>query len=163
MMRKPIPTSLTARHLCSALTLLGTLSSLVFVLAACEDKAIGRRCDVQADAGLNQAVFNGQALECPTRICVKPARDMGVAKAVDTAPYCTAECSKDSDCDGETRDRSNGADKRCTSGFVCGVGFEVGPLCCKKICLCKDFIPATGLPAAASCDKSKGVSTCQNL
>src|SRR3954463_16547652 len=122
MMRKSVPTTLTARQIFSALTLLGTLTSLVFVLAACEDKAIGRRCDVQADAGLNQAVFNGQALECPTRICVKPSRDMGVAKAVDTAPYCTAECSKDSDCDGETRDRNNGADKRCQGGFVCGVG-----------------------------------------
>src|SRR5262245_56654262 len=75
MMRKPIPT-LTARHLFSALSLAGALASLVFVLAACEDKAIGRRCDVQADAGINQAVFNGQALECPTRICVKPARDV---------------------------------------------------------------------------------------
>jgi hypothetical protein len=163
MMRKSIPTTLKARHLLSALTLLGTLSSLVFVLAACEDKAIGRRCDVQADAGANQAVFNGQALECPTRICVKPSRDVTVATAVDTAPYCTAECSKDGDCDGETRDSMNGADKRCRGGFVCGVGFEVGPLCCKKICLCKDFIPKNGLPPVASCDKSKGISTCPNL
>jgi hypothetical protein len=162
MMRKSTPTS-TARHLFSALALVGTLSSLVFVLAACEDKAIGRKCDVQADAGLSQAVFNGQALECPTRICVKPARDNAVATAVDTAPFCTAECSKDSDCDGETRDSANSGDKRCKGGFVCGVGFEVGPLCCKKICLCKDFIPKAGLTAAASCDKSKGVSTCPNL
>jgi hypothetical protein len=163
MMRKPYPTTTTARRLLSALTLAGALSSLVFVLAACEDKAIGRRCDVQADAGSMQAVFNGQALECPTRICLKPARDNGVAANVDTAPYCTAECSKDSDCDGETRDKNNGADRRCKGGFVCGVGFEVGPLCCKKICLCKDFIPAGGIPPAASCDKSKGVSTCPNL
>jgi len=162
MMRKSCPTTTTARRLLSALTLVGALSSLVFVLGACEDKAIGRRCDVQADAGEMQAVFNGQALECPTRICLKPAADPMVAK-VDTAPYCTAECSSDSDCDGETRDGNNGGDKRCKTGFVCGVGFEVGPLCCKKICLCKDFIPKTGLTAAASCDKSKGVSTCPNL
>jgi hypothetical protein len=162
MMRKSIPTS-TARHVVSALALVGALSSLVFVLAACENNAIGRRCDVQADAGLNQAVFNGQALECPSRICVKPARDVAVASQVDTAPYCTAECSKDSDCDGETRDTNNKGDMRCKGGFVCGVGFEVGPLCCKKICLCKDFIPKTGLPPAASCDKSKGISTCPNL
>jgi hypothetical protein len=98
-----------------------------------------------------------------TRICVKPARDTGVATAAHTAPFCTAECSKDSDCDGETRDSANSGDKRCKGGFVCGVGFEVGPLCCKKICLCKDFIPKAGLTAAASCDKSKGVSTCPNL
>src|SRR5688572_2499986 len=82
MMRKSCPTTTTARRLLSALSLAGALSSLVFVLAACEDKAIGRRCDVQADAGPMQAVFNGQALECPTRICLKPARDNGVASTV---------------------------------------------------------------------------------
>jgi hypothetical protein len=162
MMRKSCPKTTTARRLLSALSLAGALSSLVFVLSACEDKAIGRRCDVQADAGPMQAVFNGQALECPTRICLKPARDNNVASNVDTAPYCTAECSSDSDCDGETRDRSNGADRRCKGGFVCGVGFEVGPLCCKKICVCKDFVPATGLPPPVTCDKAKG-SECQNL
>jgi hypothetical protein len=130
----------------------------------CENKAIGRPCDVQSDAGSMQAVFNGQALECPSRICIKPSREQGVTMT-DTAPYCTAECSKDSDCDGERRDTSNGRDRRCTKGFVCGVGFEVGPLCCKKLCLCRDFVvdQAGGLQTPASCDKSKGVSTCQNL
>src|SRR5205814_8963055 len=54
MMRKSIPTTVTARHLFSGLPLLGALSSLVFILAAFEDNAIGRRCDDQADAGLIQ-------------------------------------------------------------------------------------------------------------
>jgi hypothetical protein len=170
MMRKSCSTTTTARRLLSVLSLAGALSSLVFVLSACEDKAIGRRCDVTADAGTigaMQAVFNGQAVECPTRICLKPTTDQAVAMT-DTAPYCTAECSSDSDCDGETRDRTprkpgEPPDLRCKGGFVCGIGFEVGPLCCKKICLCKDFLPKGGLPPVASCDKSKGVSTCTNL
>lgn len=154
MMRKsPVPCLPRAAALGLILAALG--------LSACEDKAIGRRCDVQADAGLTQAVYNGQALECPTRICVKPSRDNAVATQVDTAPYCTAECSKDSDCDGEVRDRKDGTDRRCATGFVCGVAFEVGPLCCKKICLCKDFLPKTGAPAPTSCNKA--VSTCPNL
>lgn len=156
MMRNSCLKTLNARV--SALGLLFAALSLT----ACEDKAIGRRCDVQADAGATQAVFNSQALECPSRICVKPSRDMAVAKVVNTAAYCTAECSKDSDCDdGELRDRKDGTDRRCESGFVCGVAFEVGPLCCKKICLCKDFIPGNGVPTPSSCNK--GVSTCQNL
>jgi hypothetical protein len=132
--------------------------------SGCEDKAIGRPCDVQSDAGPMQAVYNPQALECPSRICIKPSREQGVATDTKTAPYCTAECSKDSDCDGERRDPSNGLDRRCQSGFVCGVAFEVGPLCCRKLCLCRDFISQSGgLMTPASCDKSKGVSTCQNL
>jgi hypothetical protein len=140
------------------------LFGVVLLLGAgCENKAIGRPCDVQSDAGSMQAVFNGQALECPSRICIKPSREQNVA-TTDTSPYCTAECSKDSDCDGERRDPSNGKDRRCKGGFVCGVGFEVGPLCCKKICLCRDFLTQSGgLQTPASCDKSKGISTCQNL
>jgi len=148
------------RNGCAALCAL-LVSAVALASAGCEDKAIGRRCDVQADASATQAVFNGQALECPTRLCLKPPRYQGVAKEVDTAPYCTAECSKDSDCDGEVRDKNNGRDKRCETGFVCGVAFEVGPLCCKKVCLCKDFVPAAGVPAPISC--VKGMSTCPNL
>jgi len=162
MMRKSCPTTLTARHLFSALALVGALGALTFVTTACEDKAIGRQCDTQADAGAMQAVFNGQALECPTRVCIKPAVQQNVdPNTVNTTAYCTADCSSDSDCDGETRDKSSPNDKRCTKGFVCAVPFEVGPLCCKKLCVCKDFLPANGLPTPASCNKS--VSTCQNL
>ena len=128
----------------------------------CEDKAIGRPCDVQADAGAMQATVNPQALECPSRICLKPSREQGVA-ITDTAPYCTAECSKDSDCDGERRDSTNPRDRRCKSGFVCGVATVTGGLCCRKLCLCRDFIAvsAGGLQTPTACNKS--VSTCQNL
>src|SRR4051794_35481221 len=66
MMRKSM--TLTVRQGLMATALAASLLVSAFVLTACEDKAIGRRCDVQADAGLTQAVFNGQALECPTRI-----------------------------------------------------------------------------------------------
>lgn len=139
------------------------LASALSMLAGCEDKAIGRQCDAQADAGVLQAAYNGQALECPTRICLKPAREVGVSMGIDTAPYCTAECSKDSDCEGEDRGKGD-ADKRCKSGFVCGVAFEVGPLCCKKLCLCKDFIGTSGIRTPASCMESRNpTSTCQNL
>jgi hypothetical protein len=156
--------TLTARHLLQAILGGAVLTALAFASTGCEDKAIGRPCDVSSDAGAMQAVFNGQALECPTRLCVKPSRDQAIARPVDTAPYCSAECSKDSDCDGERRDKTNPRDKRCETGFVCGVAFEVGPLCCKKVCLCKDFVnvPQGGLQVPASC-KPGSPSTCQNL
>src|SRR6185369_17190403 len=61
--------------------------------SACENKAIGRLCDVQADGGMNQGLWNQMALECPSQICIKQPVSGQVATAVDTAPFCTAECS----------------------------------------------------------------------
>jgi hypothetical protein len=139
------------------------LGSLL-ALAGCEDKAIGRVCEVQADAGTEQAVVNGQALECPSRLCLRPAPDLTVAQTVDTTALCTAECSKDSDCDGaETRASNNSRDKRCRTGFVCGVATATGSVaCCKKLCLCKDFlvIPQSGLEVPVVCDRNKNPGVC---
>jgi hypothetical protein len=136
--------------------------------AACEDKHVGRTCDVSADGGAMEALASGQALECPTRICLKQAADPGTSGTGDTskvtAPFCTAECSKDSDCDdGETRDQGNTADRRCVKGFVCGVAQVVGPFCCKKLCLCKDFlnIPTGGLQTPKACLPGSA-SSCRN-
>ncbi len=158
------PTFRAIPHL-RRLPLVAFMAVAALVSTGCEDKAIGRVCDVQADGGTLQALFNGQALECPSRICLRPAKDNTVPNAVNTTALCSAECSKDSDCEGETRDKSNGKDRRCEKGFVCGVAFEVGPLCCKKLCICKDFvtIPQGGLPKPASCDPEKSQSTCPNL
>ena len=133
--------------------------------AACEDKAIGRVCEVQTDAGTaEQALINGQALECPSRLCLRPAPDSTLGQSVDTTSLCTAECSKDSDCDGaETRASNNVRDKRCRSGFVCGVATATGSVaCCKKLCLCKDFlvIPPSGLEAPIVCDRNRNPGVC---
>ncbi len=146
------------------------LLPFVFLMASltgasgCEDKAIGRVCEVQADAGSEQAVLNGQALECPTRLCLRPAPDSTVAQSVDTTALCTAECSKDSDCDGaETRSAGNTRDKRCRTGFVCGIATATGSVaCCKKLCLCKDFlvIPPSGLETPVVCDRNRNPGVC---
>jgi hypothetical protein len=140
---------------------LGLLASLAM---ACEHKAIGRVCDVQADGGTFQALVNGQALECPTRICVRQSKDNNLASAVDTTSLCTAECSKDKDCeDAELRPMGGaGGDRRCKSGFVCGVATVTGSFCCKKLCLCKDFlnIPTGGLQQPVACDPAKSPDSC---
>jgi hypothetical protein len=117
-----------------------SLALLVGGSVGCEDKAIGRPCDVQSDAGPSQAVINGQALECPTRLCLKPARDSLVSKPVTTTALCSAECSNDGDCDGDRRGAGTG-DFRCESGFTCGVATVTGSFCCKKVCICRDFLP----------------------
>ena len=142
-----------------------SLLSLTVGLGGCEDKAIGRVCELTAAVGnQNGAVVNGQALECPSRICLRPAVDIAhKAETVDTTSLCSAECSKDSDCDGgETRAAGKMLDHRCKSGFVCGVAQVTGSFCCKKLCMCKDFlvIPASGLETPSACDKSKNPGVC---
>jgi hypothetical protein len=54
----------------------------------------------------------------------------------------------------------------CTGGFACGVAVTVGPFCCKKFCVCKDYvvIPEDGvLPIPKACDPANNDNTCENL
>ena len=142
----------------------------IFLLAAvalfgntgCEDKAIGRRCDVLTDAGNSQGVYNSEALECPSRICLKPVVQVGATMPdPPTQAYCSASCSQDSDCDGQLRNVKNGLDYRCESGFSCGIAFVKGKICCQKLCLCKDFLnEAVGAPTPIACQGS-AAATCE--
>jgi hypothetical protein len=114
------------------------------VSVGCEDKHIGRVCslDTATDAGTTTgttATLNGQAIECPSRICLQPAADMA---AMNTGPLCTATCSTDDDCsDGETSSDPKSA--QCKTGFTCIVATTVGDFCCERFCACKDFIDTT--------------------
>src|ERR1039457_2525758 len=77
----------------------------LFGSTGCEDKAIGRPCSVLTDAGNAQGVYNSEALECPSRICLKPVVQAGATMPdPPTTAYCSASCSQDSDCDGQSRD-----------------------------------------------------------
>jgi hypothetical protein len=128
------------------LTLMGALMLAALALSntGCEDKAIGRPCDT---LGTNEQASNIsviQALECPSRICLKPAFDSSSDTPRNTGPFCSAECSQDSDCEGQIRNPGQQDDFRCRKGFVCGIFTEVGPIRCKKLCLCKDFLKVDG-------------------
>jgi hypothetical protein len=140
------------------LSLLGifVLSAVaLFANTGCEDKAIGRPCDILTDAGAAQAVFNAEALECPSRICLKPVVDTtGINKmpSPTTTAYCSASCSQDSDCsDGLTRNTKDALDRRCLNGFVCGMAFVKGKICCQKLCLCSDFLSEKGAQIPIAC------------
>jgi hypothetical protein len=144
----------------------------VGALGGCEDKGIGRICSVEIPAGTNvgeeEVVTNTHALECPSRICLKQGAERGKT-GVDTKPFCTAECSSDKDCDdGQTRSgRTNSQDKRCQGGFVCGVpqiaGHTADSLCCKKMCICKDFFldPSQPVQIPPSC-RPNAMGLCPN-
>ena len=139
--------------------------SRVLVLAAtimaagCEDKALGRSCDLTRDAGAAQGVYATPAMDCPSRMCIKPAVQPGVSNDLNTGPYCTIACSSDNDCNGQTRDFTNANDRRCMKGFTCAIPFDQGPLCCQKLCLCRDFFSASVGPATpAVCQNDAGAS-----
>ena len=129
---------------------------------------IGHPCDILTDAGPRSAVYNPQALECPSRICLKPIVQQGATAGgvtdpsgdytvLPTGPYCSAMCAKDSDCEGQQRDSQSSTDRRCKTGYACGVIFEVGPFCCKKLCLCKDFYSGS-LLTPVSCESPTACS-----
>jgi hypothetical protein len=131
--------------------------------AGCEDKHIGRLCDltVQADAGLSggntAATINASALECPSRICLLPAAQVNT----NTTALCTAECGSDDDCGGETT--GNAADPHCKKGFACMIATTVGDFCCRKLCVCKDFVDTSaGITTPASC-KPGNHASCKNV
>ena len=154
--------SSTLRSAVLRLSVVGALGFAAVALgnAGCEDQAIGRPCDVLTDAGPAQGVFNAEALECPSRICLKPVVQQGASGSVDTTAYCSASCSQDSDCDpNQLRDPTNPLDKRCQKGFTCGIAFVKGKICCQKLCLCKDFLGPGGAPTPIAC-QSGGAATC---
>jgi hypothetical protein len=102
-------------------------------------KGVGGSCDIQVDAGASQGVYRTHASECASGLCLKPIAASSVG-SVDTTAFCTAECSTDDDCAGGlNRDPKNPNDKTCKSGYTCGISFVKGALCCKKLCVCKDF------------------------
>jgi hypothetical protein len=53
----------------------------------------------------------------------------------------------------------------CKTGFTCAVPVVVGPFCCRKMCICKDYvvIPDGGLDEPAACDPDNVGNACCNL
>ena len=130
---------------------IGLAALAAFVLltgAGCPDKHLGRLCEIPIDGGVTMQPptnfsINSLALECPSRICIKPANLTGV----DTTSLCSEECSTDDDCaDGEKRvsEKEDPMDRRCKTGFACRTpipkleGSQYYP--CKRLCVCKAWL-----------------------
>jgi hypothetical protein len=128
-------------------------------LAGCEENPVGNKCFVGvSDAGTNQAIIASPALECVSRTCLQVPLQATLPEGSEYSPLCTAECSSDSDCD-------RVPESPCVNGFTCGVPVVVGPFCCRKMCICRDYllIPDGGLITPAACDPSNADNTCCNL
>ena len=117
----------------------------------CEDNPVGRLCDLgSATPQATEVVVASPSLDCVSRTCLRvpPAQ-----------PMCTAECSQDDDCD-------RVPESPCTTGFTCGIAVTAGPFCCRKFCICKDFLvlPESGeLETPKACDATNADNACCNL
>jgi hypothetical protein len=123
----------------------------LFLLMGCgNDPAseLGKTCTLGFDSP-GKLAYNPQAPECSVGLCLKPV--LSNSRDLDTAPYCTTTCADDGDCHGQKRDGDDPDDHRCVTGYTCGVAVTVGPLCCQKVCLCKDFIGDRGVTTPTAC------------
>ena len=139
--------------------------ALAAVLAlGCTENPVGRRCDLGAQTPeANAVVVAAQSLDCVSRTCLRfPAQREPPPGSEPLAPnigLCTAECSSAGDCD-------RVPESPCVTGFTCGIATTAGAYCCRKFCICKDYIvvPDNGeLPTPAGCDASNMENACCNL
>jgi len=120
--------------------------------AGCQDNPVGRLCDLGSAAPPlpDENVVASPSLDCVSRTCLlyPPAQAM-----------CTAECNTADDCD-------RVPESPCLTGFTCGVPMKAGPFCCRKFCICKDFIviPESGeLEIPSACNADEPNNACCNL
>jgi hypothetical protein len=129
------------------------LLALTLAASACSENPVGRKCFIGEAPDPSQASVASPALECPSRTCLHMP-----GQAAGDPDLCTAECSSEDDCD-------KVPESPCESGFACGVATVTGPFCCRKVCICKDYliIPDAGLSEPDDCNPDLPQNTCINL
>jgi hypothetical protein len=149
------------RHASAISTLLSivVLTGMAALTSACGENPVGRECFIGLDAGTpSQAIVASPALECQSRTCLRVPLERGLPEDSEYTNLCTAECNADEDCD-------RVPESPCQTGFTCAVPVVVGPFCCRKLCVCKDYLvlPDGGVPLPEACDPAIEENTCCNL
>jgi hypothetical protein len=134
------------------------------VVAGCSDNPVGRVCELGGATEATQRVVASPSLDCVSRQCLRVPQEVvklpeGSRLPPSNQGLCTSECGSDADCD-------RVPESPCKTGFTCGIAVTVGPFCCKKFCICKDYIviPATGkLAAPEACNAANPDAACCNL
>ncbi len=132
--------------------------------AACTSNPVGRICDIgTATPGSEEVVVASPSLDCVSRTCLRVplTRELppGSMYPSGNNGLCTAECVADDECD-------RVPESPCITGFTCGIAVTVGPFCCRKFCVCKDYIvvPEAGkLAVPMACEASNAANACCNL
>jgi hypothetical protein len=160
-MMRPRLAVLAVSRLVATLAVVAALGAV-----GCNDPSVGRICDLgTATPQVDEAVVASPSLDCVTRTCLRVplgrALPPGSAYPSGNSGLCTAECATSDDCE-------RVPESPCITGFTCGVppGITVGPYCCRKFCICKDYIvvPESGnLDAPIECDAANAKNACCNL
>jgi hypothetical protein len=132
--------------------------------AGCTSNPVGRICDLGSEMPApSEVVVASPSLDCVSRTCLRVPLGRELPQGSEfpsgNSGLCTAECESDGDCD-------RVPESPCQTGFTCGVAVTVGPFCCKKFCICKDYvvIPDTGqLAEPMACDSGTAANACCNL
>ena len=152
------------RHPVGVLVVLLAITTLGAFGTGCSENPVGRICDLGSQPpGTDSIVVASPSLDCVTRTCLRVplSRELppGSSYPSGTNGLCTSECSTDDDCD-------RVPESPCITGFTCGIAVTVGPFCCKKFCICKDYvdIPDSGhISTPAACDATNQDNECCNL
>src|SRR5215212_3234591 len=120
---------------------------------SCTGEPVGRICDLgTATPAASEVVVASPSLDCVTRTCLRVplTRELppGSVFPGGNNGLCTSECESADDCE-------RVPESPCVGGFACGVAVTVGPFCCRKFCVCKDYVvvPETGIIATPkACD-----------
>ena len=140
------------------------LLAIAVLGAGCTDNPVGRLCDLgTATPAATEVVVASPSLDCVSRTCLRVplSKELPPGSSFPTGNngLCTAECSGDGDCD-------RVPESPCITGFTCGIAVTVGPFCCRKFCICKDYIvtPASGeLTTPKACNPGDSTNACCNL
>jgi hypothetical protein len=128
------------------------------VLAGCIREPVGAVCDLGTTIpSTSELVIASPSLDCITRTCLRVPLQQelppGSSFPSGNSGLCTAECTSDDDCEGVPG-------SPCTGGFACSVPVTVGPFCCRKVCVCRDYGVFTEREA---CDPDNPDNMCRNL
>jgi hypothetical protein len=137
---------------------------VLLMMVGCTSNPVGRICDIgTATPGAEEVVVASPSLDCVSRTCLRVplTRELPAGSTYPSGNngLCTAECSADDDCD-------RVPESPCITGFTCGIAVTVGPFCCRKFCICKDYIvvPDAGeLATPLACDATNAANACCNL
>ena len=133
--------------------------------AACTGNPVGRICDLGGSQAPQpgESVVASPSLDCVTRTCLRvpstnPMPPKNSMPPTGTNGLCTAECASADECE-------KVPESPCVTGFTCAIPVTVGPFCCKKFCICKDYVafPPTGQPLPDACDATNPDNACCNL